>query len=156
MKITLLLLFGFCTGFSCRHTYVDPGDYADQAPRFTQIQGVYYGRDTSNKSILCLSGYGWGFYFILNRGNVVRNGKWDYHPAPGKGSDYTIGPPGYGRIDFDRGVGKEWSSYTFFEGSGSERKLIIDSLFTFTRVKPSFLDSLKYGYEKLMRPYERK
>jgi hypothetical protein len=131
----------------------------EEGPRFGQIQGVYYSKDTINKTTLCLSGHSYGVYFLLKYDTsgmkILSNGRYEYTKPVSGSSDYEIGPPGYGVINFMEKQRRDaqWSSYAFFVGSGYQKTLVTDSLFGY--VGQSFLDPITYGFRKQMYPYER-
>jgi hypothetical protein len=158
MKIALLLLIGVL-GITChkKDSFQEAFDRADEAPKRYHVQGIYQSIDKTDRTTLCLSGPGYGHYFILRDTTIIKSGKWDYDPPTTEGADYTVAKPGCGRINFDwPSKGENWSSNVCFEGSGKDRKVVLTGLDSYTGKLPSFLHEATYGYEKVLKPYERK
>lgn len=153
MKILIMMILIAIITFGCNSVYTDN----IAGPNYKEIQGVYYSKDSVNKIVLCLSGHAYGYYFFLkldsSTSTIIRRGTYEYQKPTGKDADYTIGPPGYGIISFDRFTKSGWHSYAFFEGENRHKKtLVVDSIFTFGQI-PSDLGK-NYGFRKLMYPYE--
>ncbi|MEP7234784.1 MAG: hypothetical protein ABI778_05765 [Ignavibacteriota bacterium] len=90
-------------------------DSAEDAPTFTELQGVYYSDESVDKTVLILAsdadfnenhvhGAPFGQYVLIVRDSLqnekIQRGFWDYIAPTDKSSDYSIGPDGYSAIEF--------------------------------------------------------
>ena len=158
--ILFSLIFSSCFFFA-------KNDPADDAPSYTELQGVYRCSDTSIKAELILASdadmnenhmAGPFGQYVLELRNAdtmeVDRGFWDYIHPPAKNADYGIGPNGYSGITFKPFSNRKIFIHglAHFDFNGSRKRLIIECPVNDDNIQSRFriLDTTKrtFTFEK--------